>query len=48
MCNHLIIDNMLVAFETMHHISKKMSGKVGEVGLKLNMSKAYDWVERGC
>lgn len=44
----VISNNMLVAFETMHHISQKMSGKVGEVALKLNMSKAYDWVEWGC
>lgn len=39
----LIIDNVLVAFETMHHISKKEGeGKVGEMALKLDMSKAYD------
>lgn len=48
MCNHLIIDNMLVAFETMHHISQNMNGKEGEVALKLNMSKVYDRVEWGC
>ena len=42
MSNHLITDNVLVAFETMHHISQKRSGKVGEMALKLDMSKAYD------
>ena len=41
----LITDNVLVAFETMHHISQKKKGKVGEVSLKLDMSKVYDRVE---
>ena len=40
----LITDNVLVAFETMHHISNKKSGKVGEMARKLDMSKAYDTV----
>ena len=44
----LIIDNVLVAFETMHHISKKKKGKVGEMTLKLDISKAYDRVEWIC
>ena len=41
----LIIDNVLVAFETMHHIGQKKGGKVGEMALKLDISKAYDRVE---
>ena len=45
MSNRLIIDNVLVAFETMHHISQQKSGKVGEMALQLVMSKAYDSVE---
>ena len=44
----LITDNVLVAFETMHHISKKKGGKVGEMAIKFDMSKAYDRVEWTC
>ena len=41
---HLIIDNVLVAYETLHamHIRKK-----GALALKLDVSKAYDRVEWG-
>ena len=44
MHGRLITDNILVTFEAMHHINKKKSGKVGEMELKLDMSKAYDRV----
>ena len=44
MHRRLITDNILVTFEAMHHINKKKSGKVGEMALKLDMSKAYDKV----
>ena len=44
----LITDNVLVAFETMHHISQKKGGKVGEMAINLDMSKAYDRVEWTC
>lgn len=44
----LITDNVLMAFETMHHISQKKNEKVGEMSLKLDISKAYDRVEWGC
>ena len=47
MSKRLIIDNVLVAFKTMHHINQKKSGKVGEMVVKLDMSKAYDRVEWG-
>ena len=44
----LIADNVLVAFKTMHHISQKKGVSKGEMGLKLDMGKAYDRVEWGC
>ena len=48
MSERLITDNVLVTFETIHHINQKRMGKVGEMTIKLDMSKAYDWVEQGC
>ena len=48
MSQHLITDNVLATFETMHHISQKKNGKVGEMALKLDMSKAYDRVKWDC
>lgn len=44
----LITDNVLVASETMYHVSQKRKGKVGEMMLKLDKSKAYDKVEWKC
>ena len=40
-----ISDNMLVAFETLHHMQTKKSRKHGYMAMKLDMSKAYDRVE---
>ncbi|WOG95437.1 hypothetical protein DCAR_0414756 [Daucus carota subsp. sativus] len=39
-----ISDNVLVAFELIHHMSLKKHGTGGEVALKLDISKAYDRV----
>ena len=48
MHDRLITSNVLVAFETMHHISQKKGGKVRQMALKLDMTKAYDRVELTC
>ena len=40
-----ISNNILVAFETLHRMKRKRTGKMGHMALKLDMSKAYDWLE---
>jgi hypothetical protein len=40
-----ILDNVMVAMETIHHMKSKTKGKVGEVALKIDISKAYDIVD---
>jgi hypothetical protein len=37
-----IMDNALISFETLHHMWCKHNSKVGEVALKLDISKAFD------
>ncbi|KAL8119749.1 hypothetical protein AgCh_017015 [Apium graveolens] len=43
--NRLLTDNALVAFEVNHHIHRKTQGAMGVVGLKVDVSKAYDRLE---
>lgn len=40
-----ISDNILVAFETLHHMKNKKIGKEGYMAMKLDMSKTYDRIE---
>jgi len=42
---HLITDNVLVAFETLHTMDSRLKGKESFMALKLDMSKAYDCLE---
>ena len=43
--DRLITDNVLIAFESLHHMKTCCSVKTGFMALKLDMSKAYDQVE---
>ena len=43
----LIMDNVLVAFEIIHHMKKKSQGKKGDVAFKIDISKAYDKIDWG-
>lgn len=43
--NKAISDNILVAFESLHHMKNKKTRKNGCMAMKLDMNKAYDRVE---
>lgn len=38
----MITDNLLLAYESQHFLNRKSQGKMGSLGMKLDMSKAYD------
>jgi len=40
-----ILDNAMAAIEIIHHMKLKVKGNVGEVALKLDISKAYDIID---
>ncbi|CAN0826136.1 Transposon TX1 uncharacterized 149 kDa protein [Linum grandiflorum] len=40
-----IIDNVMVAFEAIHSMKKRYTGKCGDMAVKIDISKAYDRVE---
>lgn len=41
----MITDNVVIAFEIIHYMKRKVRGKKGEVALKIDISKAYDRVD---
>ncbi|XP_019153457.1 PREDICTED: uncharacterized protein LOC109149921 [Ipomoea nil] len=43
----LISDNIMLAYEINHYLKRKNQGKLGFVGVKLGMSKAFDKVNWG-
>ena len=40
-----ITDNVMIACELLHYMNRKQKGNVGEVALKMDISKAYDRVD---
>lgn len=42
-----IQDNILIAFETIHMMKGKRFGKRGDAAIKIDISKAHDWVDWG-
>ena len=41
----MIIDNDLVAYESLHAMHCRRSSRRGSMAMKLDISKVYDWVE---
>ena len=44
--SRLITDNILIAFESLHHMKTSCTGRSGYMTLKLDISKAYNKVEQ--
>jgi hypothetical protein len=42
-----ILDNFLIAIEVIYAMKRKTKGHRGELALKIDISKAYDKVDRG-
>ena len=42
-----ITNNILVAFEIIHHMKRKSKDKKGDVAFKIDISKAYDKIDWG-
>ena len=42
-----ITDNVIATFEVIHHMKRKSQSNVGEVALKIDISKAYDRIKWG-
>lgn len=40
-----IMDNVLLALEVIHHMRSKSMGKIGEISLKVDISKVFDIVD---
>ena len=45
--DHSITDNIFLASEVLHYLKLCMRGRIGDVALKLDISKAYDRVDWG-
>lgn len=39
------MDNVLLALEVIHHMRSKSMGKIGEISLKVDISKVFDIVD---
>ena len=45
--NRLITNNIIVVYELLHRMRNQRKGRMGQMAVKLEISKAYDQVEWG-